>query len=244
MNIGLIGKYVEMQDCYKSILEAFIHAGAANETKVNVISIHSEHIDGNNIDSKLSGLDGILVAPGFGERGIEGKIAAVKYARENKIPFFGICLGMQMAIIEYSRNVLGFTDANSTEMNEQTAHPVVNLMEEQKTITDKGGTMRLGAWKCDIKQDSLAYGIYGKNTISERHRHRYEYNSKYVKQLQDAGLIASGINPDTGLVEIIEIKDHPFYIGVQYHPEYKSTVANPHPIFVNFVAAAVKAKKK
>ena len=243
VNIGLIGKYVEMQDCYKSILEAFIHAGAANETKVNVISIHSEHIDANNIAEKFSDLDGILVAPGFGERGIEGKIAAVQYARVNRIPFFGICLGMQMAIIEYSRNVLGFADANSTEMNEHTAHPVVNLMEEQKTITDKGGTMRLGAWKCDLKPDSLAFKIYGKETISERHRHRYEYNSNYVAQLQNAGLIASGVNPDTGLVEIIEIKDHPFYIGVQYHPEYKSTVANPHPIFVNFVAAAVQAKK-
>ena len=243
VNIGLVGKYVEMQDCYKSILEAFIHAGAANETKVNVISIHSEHIDQSNIQEKFSSLDGILVAPGFGERGIEGKIDAVRYARENKVPFFGICLGMQMAIIEYSRNVLGYTDANSTEMNEHTAHPVVNLMEEQKTITDKGGTMRLGAWKCDIKKDSLAYKIYGKETISERHRHRYEYNSKYVAQLENAGLIASGVNPDTGLVEIIEIEDHPFFIGVQYHPEYKSTVANPHPIFVNFVAAAVQSKK-
>ena len=243
VNIGLVGKYVEMQDCYKSILEAFIHAGAANETKVNVISIHSEHIDQSNIQEKFSSLDGILVAPGFGERGIEGKIDAVRYARENKVPFFGICLGMQMAIIEYSRNVLGYTDANSTEMNEHTAHPVVNLMEEQKTVTDKGGTMRLGAWKCDIKKDSLAYKIYGKETISERHRHRYEYNSKYVAQLENAGLIASGVNPDTGLVEIIEIEDHPFFIGVQYHPEYKSTVANPHPIFVNFVAAAVQSKK-
>lgn len=243
VNIGLVGKYVEMQDCYKSILEAFIHAGAANETKVNVISIHSEHIDQSNIQEKFSSLDGILVAPGFGERGIEGKIDAVRYARENKVPFFGICLGMQMAIIEYSRNVLGYADANSTEMNEHTAHPVVNLMEEQKTITDKGGTLRLGAWKCDIKKDSLAYKIYGKETISERHRHRYEYNSKYVAQLENAGLIASGVNPDTGLVEIIEIEDHPFFIGVQYHPEYKSTVANPHPIFVNFVAAAVQSKK-
>ena len=244
VNIGLVGKYVEMQDCYKSILEAFIHAGAANETKVNVISIHSEHIDANNIKDKFSNLDAILVAPGFGERGIEGKIAAVEYARENEVPFFGICLGMQMAIIEHARNVLGFVDANSTEMNEHTAHPVVNLMEEQKTVTDKGGTMRLGAWKCDIKKESLAYKIYGKETISERHRHRYEYNSSYVEQLQKAGLLATGVNPDTGLVEIVEIKDHPFFIGVQYHPEYKSTVANPHPIFVNFVAAAVQAKKK
>ncbi|WP_281323797.1 CTP synthase [Flavobacterium sp. IMCC34518] len=243
VNIGLIGKYVEMQDCYKSILEAFIHAGAANETKVNVISIHSEFIDPENIKEKLSGLDAILVAPGFGERGIEGKIEAIRYARENKVPFFGICLGMQMAIIEYSRNILGYADANSTEMNEKTTHPVVNLMEDQKNVTDKGGTMRLGAWKCDITPDSLAFKIYGKTQISERHRHRYEYNSEYVDQLQKAGLISSGVNPDTGLVEIVELADHPFFIGVQYHPEYKSTVANPHPIFVSFVAAAVKGKK-
>jgi len=244
VNIGLIGKYVEMQDCYKSILEAFIHSGASNETKVNVISIHSEHIDAANIEEKLKGLDGILVAPGFGERGIEGKIEAVRYARENKVPFFGICLGMQMAVIEYSRNVLGYADANSTEMNEQTKYPVVNLMEDQKNVTDKGGTMRLGAWKCEIKEGSLAFRAYGQSTISERHRHRYEYNSEYVDALQKAGLKATGVNPETGLVEIVEIEDHPFFIGVQYHPEYKSTVANPHPLFVNFVAAAVKARKK
>jgi CTP synthase len=244
VNIGLIGKYVEMQDCYKSILEAFIHAGAANETKVNVISIHSEFIDSENITEKLGSLDAILVAPGFGERGIEGKIEAIRYARENNVPFFGICLGMQMSIIEYSRNILGLADANSTEMNDKTKNPVVNLMEDQKTVTDKGGTMRLGAWKCDITPDSLAHKIYGKTTISERHRHRYEYNSQYVDQLQKAGLISSGVNPDTGLVEIVELADHPFFIGVQYHPEYKSTVANPHPIFVSFVAAAVKSKKK
>ncbi len=244
VNIGLIGKYVEMQDCYKSILEAFIHAGAANETKVNVISIHSEFIDTENITEKLSGLDAILVAPGFGERGIEGKIETIRYARENNVPFFGICLGMQMAIIEYSRNILGLADANSTEMNDKTKNPVVNLMEDQKNVTDKGGTMRLGAWKCNITPDSLAYKIYGKDSISERHRHRYEYNSQYVGQLQKAGLISSGVNPDTGLVEIVELVDHPFFIGVQYHPEYKSTVANPHPLFVSFVAAAVKGKKK
>ena len=208
VNIGLVGKYVEMQDCYKSILEAFIHAGAANETKVNVISIHSEHLDPSNIAEKLAGLDGVLVAPGFGERGIEGKIEAVRYVRENNIPFFGICLGMQMSIIEYSRTILGYKDANSTEMNENTTHPVVNLMEDQKTVTDKGGTMRLGAWKCDIKPDSLAHKIYGKTQISERHRHRYEYNSTYVDELQKAGLIASGVNPDTGLVEIVEIENH------------------------------------
>ncbi len=244
VNIGLIGKYVELQDSYKSILEAFIHAGAANETKVNVVSIHSEFLDASDVAEKFAGLDGILVAPGFGERGIEGKIEAVRYARENKIPFFGICLGMQMAIIEYSRNVLGYSDANSTEMNPNTKYPVVNLMEEQKTITDKGGTMRLGAWKCDLKPNTLAHRIYGKTTISERHRHRYEYNSDYVSELAKAGLKATGINPETGLVEIVELEDHPFFIGVQYHPEYKSTVENPHPLFVNFVAAVVKAKKK
>ena len=244
INIGLVGKYVEMQDCYKSILEAFIHAGAANETKVNVISIHSEHLDPSNIAEKLAGLDGVLVAPGFGERGIEGKIQAVRYVRESNIPFFGICLGMQMAIIEYSRTILGHNEANSTEMDEKTPHPVVNLMENQKTVINKGGTMRLGAWKCDIKPDSLAHKIYGTTAISERHRHRYEYNNDYVDALQQAGLIASGVNPDTGLVEIVEIENHPFFIGVQYHPEYKSTVANPHPLFVSFVAAAVKSQKK
>lgn len=244
INIGLIGKYVELQDSYKSILEAFIHAGASNETKVNVISIHSEFIDSQNVAEKLKGIDGILVAPGFGERGIEGKIEAVRYARENKLPFFGICLGMQMAVIEYARNVLGHSDANSTEMNEKAAHPVISIMEEQKTITDKGGTMRLGAWKCDIKEGTLAHKIYGATQILERHRHRYEYNNNYASALQNAGLISSGVNPDTGLVEIVELKDHPFFIGVQYHPEYKSTVACPHPIFVNFVAAMVDHKEK
>jgi CTP synthase len=243
INVGLVGKYVELQDSYKSILEAFIHAGAANETKVNVISIHSEYVDGTNVAEKLKGIDGVLVAPGFGERGIEGKIETVRYARENNIPFFGICLGMQMAVIEYSRNVLGLKDANSTEMNPDTTNPVIDLMEAQKSVTDKGGTMRLGAWKCSLKADSLAHQIYGKDSIEERHRHRYEYNSKYAEALENAGLISSGINPDTGLVEIVEIKNHPFFIGVQYHPEYKSTVANPQPIFVSFVAAIVKNKK-
>ena len=244
VNIGLVGKYVELQDSYKSILEAFIHAGAANETKVNVISIHSEHLDANSAESQLKDLDGILVAPGFGGRGIEGKIDTVRYARENNIPFFGICLGMQMAVIEYSRNVLGYADANSTEMNENTAHPVINLMEEQKNIENKGGTMRLGAWKCSIKENTLAQKIYGKTEIMERHRHRYEFNGAYLNELEKAGLVASGVNPDTKLVEIVEIPTHPFFIGVQYHPEYKSTVANPHPLFVSFVAAAVQHKNK
>ncbi len=242
VNIGLVGKYVELQDSYKSILEAFIHAGAANETKVNMISIHSEYLDSENASEKLKGLDGILVAPGFGGRGIEGKIETVKFARENKIPFLGICLGMQMAVIEFSRSVLGHSDANSTEMNENTTNPVIDLMEEQKTITDKGGTMRLGAWKCDIKENTLAHKIYGKTSIFERHRHRYEFNGDYLQALENAGLKASGVNPDTGLVEIVEIDNHPFFIGVQYHPEYKSTVDNPHPLFVSFVAATVKSK--
>jgi CTP synthase len=244
VNIGLIGKYVELQDSYKSILEAFIHAGAANETKVNVISIHSEYLDEKNVAEKLSGLDGILVAPGFGSRGIEGKIEAVRYVRENNIPFLGICLGMQMAVIEYARNVLGLQDANSTEMNESSTNPVISIMEEQKTITEKGGTMRLGAWKCNLVANTLAQKIYDKTSIFERHRHRYEYNSDYAVALENAGLKSSGINPETGLVEIVEIEKHPFFIGVQYHPEYKSTVANPHPLFVNFVAATVKYKNR
>jgi CTP synthase len=243
VNIGLVGKYVELQDSYKSILEAFIHAGSANETKVNVISIHSEFLDADNAADKFRGLDGILVAPGFGGRGIEGKIETVRYARENNIPFFGICLGMQMAVIEYARNVLGWKEANSTEMNEHTPYPVINIMEEQKNITDKGGTMRLGAWKCHLDSGTLASSIYnGKTDILERHRHRYEFNGAYLDELKAAGLTPSGINPDTGLVEVIEVKSHPFFVGVQYHPEYKSTVANPHPLFVAFVKAAVAKK--
>ncbi len=243
VNIGLVGKYVELQDSYKSILEAFIHSGSANETKVNIISIHSEYIDKENIAEKLKGLDGIVVAPGFGERGIEGKIETVRYARENNLPFLGICLGMQMAVIEYSRNVLGLKDANSTEMNESTNNPVINIMEAQKTITDKGGTMRLGAWKCTLEEGSLAKEIYGTAEIQERHRHRYEFNGDYKEALEKEGLKTSGINPDTGLVEVIELPNHPFFVGVQYHPEYKSTVANPHPLFVHFVKAAVAGKK-
>jgi len=245
VTIGLIGKYVELQDSYKSILESFIHAGAINEVKVNVRSIHSEYLNQNNLKDKLRGLNGILVAPGFGERGIEGKIEAVRYARENRIPFLGICLGMQMAVIEYARNVLGLQDANSTEMLESTSNPVINLMEEQKTIINKGGTMRLGAWDCEISTGSLANEIYkGVTSISERHRHRYEFNSEYREQLEAAGLKATGINSKTGLVEIVELDSHPWFIGVQYHPEYKSTVANPHPLFVGFVKAALGQKMK
>ncbi|MBD0332470.1 MAG: CTP synthase [Chitinophagaceae bacterium] len=238
VTIGLIGKYVELQDAYKSILEAFIHAGAVNECKVQVASIHSEFITDENVAEKLSGLDGLLVAPGFGHRGIEGKITAVKYARENNLPFFGICLGMQMAVIEFGRNVIGLKDANSTEVDPQAKTPVIDMMEEQKAITAKGGTMRLGAYSCKIKRDTLAHDIYGTEIISERHRHRYEFNNSYLEQYEQNGMIASGCNPQTRLVEIMEIKDHPFFIGTQYHPELKSTVENPHPLFVHFVAAA------
>ena len=240
VTIGLIGKYVELQDSYKSILESFIHAGAVNEVKVNVKSIHSEHIK----QSDLNAVDAILVAPGFGERGIEGKIKAVQFARENKIPFLGICLGMQMAVIEYSRNILGFEDANSVEMNPETKHPVINLMEEQKEVVDKGGTMRLGSWKCKLEKDSIAYQVYQSELITERHRHRYEFNNVYKDEIQAAGMKATGFNPDTGLIEIVEIPTHPWFVGVQYHPEYKSTVANPHPLFVSFVKAAKDFKNK
>lgn len=238
ITIGLIGKYVELQDAYKSILESFIHAGAVNECKVVVQNIHSEFLTKENIEEKLANLDGVLVAPGFGNRGIEGKISAVKYVRERGIPFFGICLGMQCAMIEFARDVLGMKDAHTTEVNPDTTEPIIDLMEEQKKITSKGGTMRLGAYPCDIKSGTLAYKIYGKNHISERHRHRYEFNNAYLEEFENAGMTASGKNPETGLVEIVELKDHPFFIGSQFHPELKSTVENPHPLFVNFVKAA------
>lgn len=238
ITIGLIGKYVELQDAYKSILEAFVHAGAMNECKVQVVPIHSEYITSENVPEKLASLDGLLVAPGFGHRGVEGKITAVKFARETGLPFFGICLGMQMAVIEFGRNVLGIKDAQSSEMDPHATEPVIDMMEEQKKITAKGGTMRLGAYPCVIKQGSLAHKIYGNTMISERHRHRYEFNNKYLEQYEINGMIASGYNPETGLVEIMEIPDHPFFIGCQYHPELKSTVENPHPLFVHFVAAA------
>jgi len=244
VTIGLIGKYVELQDSYKSILESFIHAGAEKEIKVKVIPIHSEHIHPHTLESKIGHLDGILVAPGFGERGIEGKIEAVKYAREHNIPFFGICLGMQMAVIEFARNVLGIHDANSTEMVSNTKNPVIDLMEDQKKITDKGGTMRLGAWDCKLTPGSLVAKAYKKENIQERHRHRYEYNNTYKSQLENAGFKATGVNPETGLVEVIEIPSHPWFVGVQYHPEFKSTVASPHPLFVAFVQAAYDFKNK
>jgi CTP synthase len=242
--IGLIGKYVELQDSYKSILEAFTHAGAANEVKVKVESIHSEYLKPENIATKLAHLDGVLVAPGFGERGIEGKIEAIRYVREQNIPFFGICLGMQMAVIEFSRNILGLTAANSSEMDPETPHPVIAIMEAQKNITEKGGTMRLGAWKCDLTKATKIESIYNTSSIMERHRHRYEFNNDYKNQLENVGMIASGFNPQTGLVEVIEIPSHPWFVGVQYHPEYKSTVASPHPLFLAFIKAALKHKNK
>ncbi|MFV0530518.1 MAG: CTP synthase [Flavobacteriales bacterium] len=243
ITIGLVGKYVRLQDSYKSIAEAFIHAGAKNKTKVNVKWIYSGDLTKKNIKSYLSDVDGILVAPGFGDRAIQGKIEACKYARENKIPFLGICLGMQMAVIEYARNVLGLENAESFEMDTQTPYPVISLMEEQKQITNMGGTMRLGAWDCQLKEGTKIYETYKKKNISERHRHRYEFNNKYLTDFKEKGLIISGINPNTGLVETIEIADHPFYIGVQYHPEYKSTVVNPHPLFIKFIETSTKNKK-
>ena len=243
VNIGLIGKYVELQDAYKSILEAFIHAGAMNLCKVNITDVHSEFLTKENAAEHLKGLDGVLVAPGFGPRGVEGKIEAVRYARENGLPFFGICLGMQMAVIEYGRNVLGWKDAHSTEMENNTTHPVIDLMDDQKDITSKGGTMRLGAYACNLEENTLASKIYGSNVIHERHRHRWEFNNKYLNDFKEAGLVLSGINPETGLVEIVEIPSHPFFIGVQFHPELKSTVENPHPIFVHFVKAALAKKR-
>ena len=242
ITIGLVGKYVELQDSYKSILEAFTHAGAANEVKVNVKSIHSEHINSANISALFSDLDGVLVAPGFGERGIEGKIEAIKYVRENNIPFFGICLGMQMAVIEFARTVLGHKDANSSEMDDSTENPVIDLMEDQKQIEEMGGTMRLGSWGCTISMPSIAYDAYKSNAINERHRHRYEFNNFYKSEIEANGMIATGINAETGLVEIIEIPKHCWFVGVQYHPEYKSTVAKPHPLFKAFIKAALKNK--
>ncbi|MFT4202358.1 MAG: CTP synthase [Chitinophagaceae bacterium] len=240
VTIGLVGKYIELQDAYKSILESFIHAGAVNEVKVQVVNIHSEYLTPENVLEKMRGLDGILVAPGFGQRGTEGKIAAIKYARENKLPFFGICLGMQMAVIEYARDVLGLKNAHSIEMDSEVAFPVINLMEEQKKIKMMGGTMRLGAYSCDIVPGTLAEKIYGTKQISERHRHRYEFNNDYLQQFEDAGMLASGTNSDSGLVEIVELPSHvhPFFIGVQFHPELKSTVEAPAPLFVGFIKAA------
>jgi CTP synthase len=242
VNIGLVGKYVSLPDAYKSIAEAFVHAGAENDCKVNLKWISSEEITKDTVEQTLKGLHGVLVAPGFGERGLEGKIEAIRHVRENKIPFFGICLGMQCSVVEFSRNVLGL-EASSTELNPKTKNPVIDMMEEQKKITMKGGTMRLGSYTCKLKKGSKAQQAYGETQISERHRHRYEFNNKYMEQIESAGLKAVGVNPDSGLVEIVELKDHPWFVGVQYHPELKSTVLNPHPLFVKFVEASIEHKK-
>lgn len=240
VEIGLIGKYTELRDSYKSIAEAFIHAGAENECKVNIRWIHSENLSAESVPKYLEDLDGVLVAPGFGIRGFIGKLEAIKHVREHKIPFFGICLGMQAAVVEFGRNVLGWEDANSTEMQADTTHPVIDLMEEQKGLKEKGGTMRLGACDCDLKEGSLAFQAYRRKRISERHRHRYEFNNDFLPQFEEAGFVATGINPDTNLVEIMELQDHPWFVGVQFHPEYKSTVAKPDPLFVNFIKAAIE----
>ena len=243
VNIGLVGKYVELQDSYKSIIESLTHAGVANEVKVNIISIHSESVNDNNLGELLVNLNGIIVAPGFGERGIEGKIKAIRYSRENHVPFLGICLGMQMAVIEYGRNVLKLEDVNSTEMKEDCKNPIISLMENQKSIINKGGTMRLGAWDCQLFKNSKTEKIYNKKIISERHRHRYELNNKYLDQLNKGDFVPSGINPETNLVEIIEHKEHPWFIGVQFHPEYSSTVLKPHPLFKSFINSSIENSK-
>ncbi|MBN2173780.1 MAG: CTP synthase [Bacteroidales bacterium] len=244
VTIGLVGKYVELKDAYKSINESFIHASAENECKVNVKLIHSEHIENSNVEKTLEGLQGILVAPGFGERGIEGKISAINFARTRMIPFFGICLGMQCAVIEFARSVLDLRSAHSTEMNPNTKFPVIDLMEEQKKIKGMGGTMRLGTYPCKLNKGSKVYEIYQTMNISERHRHRYEFNNAYMVDFENAGMVAAGINPEDNLVEIVEIPDHPWFVGVQFHPEYKSTVAKPHPLFVDFIKAAMEYKAK
>ena len=243
VTIALVGKYVSLHDAYKSIVESFIHAGAANEVKVNLRWVYSGDVTNENAASLLGGVDGILVAPGFGERGTEGKIAATRYARENGIPFLGICLGMQMAVVEFARDVLGLKQAHSSEIDPTTPDPVIDLMESQKEVTDKGGTMRLGAWQCTVAKDSKAYQIYQCEEINERHRHRYELNLKYLDAIEQAGMKATGRNADTGLVDIVEIPSHPWFFGVQFHPEYRSKVEAPHPLFVGFVKAAMDYKK-
>jgi CTP synthase len=240
VEIALIGKYVELQDAYKSIAESFVHAGAVNDCKVNLNWIHSESINKDNYTEILNKVKGILVAPGFGHRGMEGKILAVKYARENNIPFFGICLGMQAAVIEFAQNVLGYAKANSSEMDEKTQYPVIDIMEEQKTILEKGGTMRLGSYPCALNKKSNAFKAYEKELIEERHRHRYEFNNKYTDEYIKAGMMPVGINPETNLVEIVEIPSHKWFVGVQFHPEYKSSVINPHPLFIDFIKATLE----
>jgi CTP synthase len=240
VNIALVGKYVELPDSYKSIAESFIHSGAMNECHVEVKYVHSEDITEKNVAELLQNIDGIVVAPGFGSRGIEGKITTVKFARENNIPFLGICLGMQCAVVEFARNVLGMEGAHSTEINHKTKHPVIDLMEEQKSITDKGGTMRLGGYNCIVDKGSKAYSAYLGQEIVERHRHRYEFNNKYLDDFINGGMVPAGVNPESGLVEIMEIPSHKWFVGVQFHPEYSSTVVKPHPLFVQFIKACIE----
>ncbi|MEE3034926.1 MAG: CTP synthase [Bacteroidota bacterium] len=244
VKVALVGKYVELQDSYKSILESLIHAGAYNEVGVEVSSVHSEHLERDKKGDLLNNFDGVIVAPGFGERGIEGKINAITFARENNIPFFGICLGMQMAVIEYARNVLNLKEANSTEIDEKTKYPVIDLMEDQKRLKIKGGTMRLGAWDCRLEKGSMVREIYKKEIVSERHRHRFEFNNSFKDLILMDELRSVGYNPETGLVEIIEKLNHPWFVGVQFHPEYKSTVSNPHPLFVSFIKSSLESKIK
>ncbi len=243
VKIGLVGKYIELKDSYKSIIESFIHAGAANECKVELKWIHADNLTSKNVEEELAGIDGLLVAPGFGSRGIKGKILSIQYVRENKIPFFGICLGMQCAVIEFARNVLGWKDAHTTEISEDCEYPVITIMEDQKTITDKGGTMRLGSYKCKLLDGSKISQAYNEEIISERHRHRYEFNNQYLAEFEKNGMIATGKNPESGLVEVVELPEHPWFVGTQFHPEYKSTVEKPHPLFVAFVKACIENKK-
>jgi CTP synthase len=245
VRIGLVGKYIELLDSYKSIMEALVHAGVSRSCAVEIVPIHAREMESpENVEDLTMDLDGILVAPGFGERGIKGKIAAVQYARENRIPFFGICLGMQLAVVEFARNVLGYPDANSSEFDPRTPHDVITIMEDQVNITNKGGTMRLGAYKCQLKEGSRAYAAYETGLVTERHRHRYEFNDKYLEEIETKGLVATGINPKSNLVEIVELKYHPFFIGVQFHPEYRSRVEQPHPLFSAFIAAALNYNKE
>ena len=240
----MVGKYTELPDAYKSICESFVHAGASNNAKVRLEYVNSEKITEANVAEQLGAMDGILVAPGFGGRGIEGKITAVKFAREGKIPFMGICLGMQCAVIEFARNVLGLETANSIEVDEKTLSPVIDLMEAQKSVTEKGGTMRLGAYPCRLEQGTRIYEAYGQTEIQERHRHRYEFNNRYLEQFVAAGMRPVGVNPESGLVEAVEVADHPWYVAVQFHPEYSSTVNAPHPLFVAFVKATLENSKR
>ena len=242
VKIGLVGKYNELPDAYKSIYESFIHAGAVNECKVKVVPIHSELLEVSDVGSKISGLDGVLVAPGFGERGIKGKLKSIQYVRENNIPFFGICLGMQCAVVEYASNVLKLKGASSSEVKPKATNPVIDLMIDQKNVTNMGGTMRLGSYKCQLTKGSKAQKTYGRSEVAERHRHRYEFHNDYRKNFKNSGMEVTGVNPEKDLVEIVEIPEHPFFVGVQFHPELRSTVEKPHPLFVAFVKAASEYK--